>query len=78
MKEKNSPRDAPSGERSAAASANVARGDSACFARRPLQLAGESKNILGTFNRRARKARREESAQRSLRSLRFLSSKTPS
>ena len=44
MKEKNSPSDAPSGERSAAASANDAFGDSACFARRPLQLAGDNRN----------------------------------
>src|SRR5262245_1909572 len=45
MKEKNSPSDAPSGDRSAAASANDAFGESACFARRPLQLAGESRNM---------------------------------
>src|SRR5262245_31866258 len=48
MKEKNSPSDAPSGDRSAAASANDAFGESACFARRPLQLAGESRNTRDT------------------------------
>src|SRR4051812_29599177 len=43
MKVKNSPSGAPSPERSASASANVAFGDIACFALRPPQFAGESK-----------------------------------
>jgi hypothetical protein len=45
MKVNRSPSDAPSGERSAAARANVAFGDSACLARGPSHLAGDKRKI---------------------------------
>src|SRR5947207_1557878 len=48
MNENSSPIGAPSADRSAAASANVAFGDNACFARRPLQFAGERRKTLAT------------------------------
>ena len=48
MKLNRSPSGAPSGDRSATASAKVAFGDIACLARVPLQFAGESRKTRFT------------------------------
>ena len=68
MKLNRSPSGAPSAERSATASANVAFGDIACFARVPPQLAGDSRKTRFDVTRNQETARAIRQVPRTSRS----------